>query len=329
MPVLIDLLWLIAGLTALYFGAEWLVGGASSLAIRFGISPLVVGLTVVAFGTSAPELFVSIGFNLNGHPGMALGNVVGSNICNIALVLGVSAFICLLQVKSQLIRLDLPVLLLSTIAFTMMLWNGQISRMEGGILFAAVLGYTWYRLVLTRKIEEPEVTEQFEEEFDLEKAESDPVWKFSILILVGLVGLYFGAKWLEIGGVGLAEKMGVPKAVISLTLIAFSTSVPELATSIIASLKKQGDIITGSVIGSCIFNLLSVIGITALVKPLQTGGIEMSDLYVMIGLTVVLCIMMFTGKRISRSEGGLLLLGYAGYCTFLWFDRVAGAAAAS
>ena len=329
MPVLNDLLWLVGGLAALYFGAEWLVGGASSLAVRFGISPLVVGLTVVAFGTSAPELFVSISFNLNGHPGMSLGNVVGSNICNIALVLGISAFICFLNIKSQLIKRDLPVLLIATIAFTVMLWNGQIGRIEGGILFAAVVGYTWYRLVLSRKIDQPEVLGEFESEIDMEKAENEPVWKFSIFIVAGLVGLYFGAKWLETGGVGLAEKMGVPKAVISLTLIAFSTSVPELATSIIASLKKQGDIITGNVIGSCIFNLLCVIGLTALVKPLATGGIEMSDLYVMIGLTVVLCVMMFTGKRITRWEGGLLLLGYGGYCTFLYFDRVAGAAAAA
>jgi len=326
MPVLIDLLWLVGGLIALYFGAEWLVGGASSLAVRLGISPLVVGLTVVAFGTSAPELFVSISFNLNGHPGMALGNVVGSNICNIALVLGVSAFICYLNIKSQLIKRDLPVLVLSTIVFTVMLWNGQIGRIEGGILFAAVLAYTCYQLALSRKIDQPEVNEEFDEEIDLEKAASDSVWKFSVMIVAGLVGLYFGAKWLETGGVGLAERMGVPKAVISLTLIAFSTSVPELATSIIASLKKQGDIITGNVIGSCIFNLLCVIGLTAAIEPLATGGIEMSDLYVMIGLTVALCVLMFTGKRITRWEGALLLLAYGGYCTFLYFDRVQGAA---
>ena len=326
MLVLIDLLWLLAGLTALYFGAEWLVGGASRLAVRFGISPLVVGLTVVAFGTSAPELFVSIGFNNNGHPGMALGNVIGSNICNIGMVLGISAFICVLGVKSQLVRRDLPVLVLATLAFTMILWDGKITRFEGIFLFIGVLIYTLYQLVLAKKINETEVAADFEEEVDLEAAENDPVWKFSLLIFGGLIGLYFGAKWLEIGGVGLAERMGVPKAVISLTLIAFSTSVPELATSIIASLKRQGDIITGNVIGSCLFNLLCVIGMTAAITPLETGGIAMSDLYVMIAMTVVLFAMMWTGKRITRWEGGILLAGYAGYCIFLWFDRVAVAA---
>ncbi|MBP84621.1 MAG: hypothetical protein CMO61_12325 [Verrucomicrobiales bacterium] len=326
MLVLIDLLWLLAGLTALYFGAEWLVGGASRLAVRFGISPLVVGLTVVAFGTSAPELFVSIGFNNNGHPGMALGNVIGSNICNIGLVLGISAFICVLGVKSQLVRRDLPVLVLATLAFTVILWDGKISRPEGSFLFMGVLVYTVYQLVLGKKISQTEVAADFEEEVDLEAAKNDPVWKFTLLIFVGLVGLYFGAKWLEIGGVGVAERMGVPKAVISLTLIAFSTSVPELATSIIASLKRQGDIIIGNVVGSCLFNLLCVTAVTALVKPLETGGIALSDLYVMIAMTVVMVTMMWTGKKITRWEGGILLASYVGYCVYLWFDRVAVAA---
>ena len=326
MLVLIDLLWLLAGLTALYFGAEWLVGGASRLAVRFGISPLVVGLTVVAFGTSAPELFVSIGFNNNGHPEMALGNVIGSNICNIGMVLGISAFICVLGVKSQLVRLDLPVLIFATLAFSTIVWDGKISRFEGSFLFVGVLVYTVYQLVLAKKINQTEVAADFEEEVDLEAAKNDPIWKFTLLIFAGLVGLYFGAKWLEIGGVGLAESMGVPKAVISLTLIAFSTSVPELATSVIASLKRQGDIIIGNVIGSCLFNLLCVIAMTALIKPLETGGIAMSDLYVMIAITIVMFIMMWTGKKITRWEGGILLASYAGYCVFLWFDRVAVAA---
>jgi len=323
MPVAVDLLWLVAGLAVLYFGAESLVGGSSKLAVRFGISPLVVGLTVVAFGTSAPELFVSIGFNLGGHPDMALGNVIGSNICNIALVLGVSAFICVLRIKSDLIKRDLPVLLGATVVFVLMLANGRIGRIEGGLLFAAVVGYTFYQLVLARKFGAPAVIAEVAQEFDPEEARHERPVKLVALVLLGLVGLYFGAEWLEKGGVRLAQRMGVPEAVISLTLIAFSTSVPELATSVVASLKKEGDIITGNVIGSCIFNLLCVIGATALVKPLATNQIELSDLLAMSGLTLLLIPIMWRGYRISRFEGALLLACYVGYGVFLWFDRVA------
>ncbi|MDF1660058.1 MAG: calcium/sodium antiporter [Verrucomicrobiales bacterium] len=323
MPVLIDLLWLLAGLTALYFGADWLVGGASKLAVKFGISPLVVGLTVVAFGTSAPELFVSIGFNQGGYPDMALGNVIGSNICNIGLVLGVSAFICVLTIKNQLLMRDLPILMIASLVFCWMLMNGVIGRVEGCLLFVAVIAYTFFQLVLARKVKDPEVLEEYESELDPDAAQKEPIWKLIVFILVGLVGLYFGAEWLERGGVSIAKRMGVPEAVISLTLIAFSTSVPELATSIIASLKREGDIIVGNVIGSCIFNLLSVVGITAMVSPLVTTQIEMADLIVMGGFTALLIPIMKTGKRISRWEGGILLALYAAYCGYLWVDRVA------
>lgn len=323
MPVLIDFLWLFTGLVALYFGAEWLVGSSSKLAVKFGISPLVVGLTVVAFGTSAPELFVSIGFNEGGYPGMALGNVIGSNICNIGLVLGISAFICVLSIKGELLRRDLPVLLIATIGFSILVANGLVSRIEGVLLFLGVIAYTVFQLYLARRNRSRELEQEFEAEFDPETAKSSPTFLLVGLILVGLVALYFGAQWLERGGVSLAKRLGVPEAVISLTLIAFSTSVPELATSVIASLKREGDIIVGNVIGSCIFNLLCVIGLTAVITPIPTVEIELSDLWVMIGLTALLLPVMMTKGRISRWEGGLFLALYAGYCAFLYFDRVA------
>ncbi|MDC0252097.1 calcium/sodium antiporter [bacterium] len=324
MPVLIDLLWLIAGLVALYFGAEWLVGGAAKLAVRFGISPLVVGLTVVAFGTSAPELFVSIGFNTNNLPDMSLGNVIGSNICNIGLVLGVSAFICVMHVKTELLLRDIPLLMIATLAFCWMLANGDVSLTEGIILFAAVIGYTLYQLVLAKKLKNPAVVSEFAEEFGAEdEAKQSPIIVLILLIFAGLVGLYFGADWLERGGVSLATRLGVPEAVIALTLIAFSTSVPELATSVVASLKREGDIIIGNVIGSCIFNLLCVVGMTAIIKPIASSGIEIADLYVMIGFTVLLIPILWKGSKITRVEGAVLLLGYFAYCGYLYFDRVA------
>lgn len=324
MALLIDLLWLAAGLTALYFGADWLVNGAATLAVRYGISPLVVGLTVVAFGTSAPELFVSIGFNTGGFPDMALGNVIGSNICNIGLVLGVSAFICVLHVKSALLLRDLPILMISTLLFAGMLMNGKISRVEGLVLFTGILGYTVFQLFIARKEKNPAVIAEFAVEFDPAEAKYEPLWKLVAAIITGLIALYFGAEWLERGGVNLARRFGMPEAVISLTLIAFSTSVPELATSVVASLKKEGDIITGNIIGSCIFNLLCVIGVTAMLGPVATAQIERADLYVMIAMTALLIPVMGRKRCISRGEGALLLTCYAGYTVFLWFDRVAG-----
>ncbi len=318
MALLIDSGWLVLGLVALYFGAEWLVNGASKGAVKYGVSPLVVGLTVVAFGTSAPELFVSIGFNFGGSPDMAIGNVVGSNICNIALVMGVSAFICVLTVKSELLLRDLPVALVATIGFSWMLFNGNVGRIEGGILFGSVIAYTYYQLIIARKVKNPEVLEEFEEGLDLEDAECEPLWKLIFLVLAGLVVLYLGAEALKTGGVGLAKSFGVPEAVIALTLIAFSTSVPELATSVIASLRKEGDIIIGNVIGSCIFNILCVVGATAILKPLPVSQINPVDIWVMLGLTTILIPIMWSNRRVSRWEGGFLLVIYAVYCVNLW-----------
>jgi cation:H+ antiporter len=255
---------------------------------------------------------------------MSLGNVIGSNICNIGLVLGISAFICVMRVKSELLLRDIPVLMIATLAFCWMLSNGEISLVEGIVLFAAVIGYTLYQLVLAKKVKNPEVVCEFEEEFGAEEeSERFPIYILVLLILAGLVGLYFGADWLERGGVSLAKRLGVPEAVIALTLIAFSTSVPELATSVVASLKREGDIIIGNVIGSCIFNLLCVIGVTAIIKPIASSGIEMADLYVMIGFTVLLIPVLWKGSQITRWEGAVLLLGYFSYCGFLYFDRVA------
>ncbi|MGY8640381.1 MAG: calcium/sodium antiporter [Verrucomicrobiales bacterium] len=326
MPILIDVFYLILGLVLLYFGAEWLVGGAGKIAVKYGISPLVVGLTIVAFGTSAPELFVSIGFNMGtpSLPDMSIGNVVGSNICNIGLVLGLSAFICVLHVRRELIVRDMPILALSSLVLMAMLLIGSgVGRIEGILLFTAVVVYTFIQLKIARKIKNPEMVEELEAEFNLSEGKTEPVWKLTGMVFIGLVLLYLGARALEEGGVGLAKLFGVPEAVISLTLIAFSTSVPELAASAVAAMKKEGDIIIGNIIGSCIFNILCVVGATAAIKPMVVTQIELSDLLVMVVMTLVLFPIMLTRKRISRFEGALLLLGYAGYITFLWFDRVA------
>ena len=323
MPILIDLAWLAAGLVALYYGAEWLVNSAAKISLKFGIAPLAVGLTVVAFGTSAPELFVSLKFSSNDQPDMSIGNVVGSNICNIGLVLGISAFICALHVRRVLLKRDMVLLVGSSLLFTAMLWNGQFSRIEGTILFSIVLGYTIFRLWTSKQDVSPaDISELAEEVGSKEEALATPTWKLSLFVLVGLVFLYLGSEGLERGGVSMAERLGVPGALIALTVIAFSTSVPELATSVVASMKKEGDIIVGNIVGSCIFNLLCVIGITAMVRPLNITHIEKVDLYVMLALTIFLIPMMLSRRLISRIEGTIVLTGYIAYCVYLWMERI-------
>jgi len=323
MGVLLDLLWLVLGLVALYFGADWLVAGASRLAVKYGVSSLVVGLTVVAFGTSAPELFVSVSFNLKGYPDMALGNVVGSNICNIGLVLGASAFLCVLKVRGAVMTREMPILIAATLAVLWMLLDSRVTRIEGGLLAAGIIVYTVCHLSSARRRPDPELIETIESEIDPEAAQRLPAWRLAGLILAGLVALYFGASWLEKGGVGIAMRFGVPQGVIALTLIAFSTSVPELATSVVASIRREGDIIVGNVVGSCLFNLLSVLGVTALVQPMWIAQIEAVDLWVMAGLTIALLPVMWLRRRVGRLEGSLLILLYAGYCVYLYIDRVA------
>ena len=320
---------LLAGLTALYFGAEWLVGGSAKLAVKWGISPLVVGLTIVAFGTSAPELFVSLQFMFAEppQPDAALGNVIGSNICNIALILGVSALICRLEIKSDLLRRDLPILVLATLVFMAMLWDRNFARWEGIVLFASLIVYTVWCLRSCKQEKNPEVLAEFEEEFGAPDEIKDNNGLLALMVFGGLVTLYFGAEWMKSGGIGLAERFGVSPAIISLTVVAFATSVPELATSIIASAKKEGDIITGNIIGSCLFNLLCVIGVSATVKPMAITDIAVTDLVVVCALTLLLVPMMITGRRITRFEGIVLLAVYIGYCGLLWQRINAGAVA--
>lgn len=323
MPILLDIAWVLAGLFALYFGAEWLVSGSAKLAVRLGISPLVVGLTVVAFGTSSPELFVSFKFNLEGLADMAVGNVIGSNICNIGLILGFSALFYRLSVSRDLIVRDLPFLLISSGVFVWMIRDNQISRMEGGILTAGIVVYTVYCVLASKKRKNTELLKEYEAEFGEEVAKKDSVRLLVLLMVIGLVTLYFGAEWMKKGGVNIAVALGVPPAVISLTLVAFATSVPELATSVVAAIKREGDIITGNVIGSCIFNLLCVLGITASAKPMEIGEIQSGDLYTMLGLTVLLIPVFCFRHDIGRFKGLLLLMAYGAYLGWLYLTRIA------
>ncbi len=326
--IAIHLLWLIGGLTLLYFGAEWLVKGASEIALRLGVSPLVVGLTVVAFGTSMPELLVCLKANSpeliaapagwlgwqidvgDSSPDMALGNVVGSNIFNIALILGVAALIRPLVVHSQLIKRELPILLVASVVFVGMMHDMQLERWEGMILVVGILLYIVANVRLSKKAR---YTQERFEEFEKEAIEhSREGWSRLLvdvgLIVVGIGALVLGADWLVEHGESLALHFGVPEVIISLTLFALGTSLPELATTIVASLKKQGDIITGNAIGSCVFNLLFVLGATAGIKPLKAGALSWLDLGVMLGLAVLIIPFMGSRMKLSRAEGAILTI---------------------
>ncbi|MDA7868189.1 calcium/sodium antiporter [bacterium] len=317
-PELLDIGWVVAGLVLLYYGAEWLVKGSSELAIRFGISPLVVGLTVVAFGTSAPELVVSVKANLDGSGGMAIGNVVGSNICNIALVLGVGAVIFPLAIQRQVIRREMPVLLVATVVFLLMMRGGVIDRFEAAVLFGGVILYVITSLVEARK-EDPNVSEDIDPEVikAARTAGAGRVFLNIFLIVIGALVLVVGADRMVLGGERIARFYGVPEAIIGLTLFAFGTSLPELATSVVAALRKHGDIIVGNAVGSCIFNLLAVIGLAGLVAPLEGEGLTIIHLAVMLGVTIILMPMMWHRMRLDRWEGVLLVVGYLVFTAWL------------
>lgn len=315
----IDLLWVLAGLTLLFFGAEWLVKGASDVALKLGISPLVVGLTVVAFGTSAPELLVCLDANAAGEPGLALGNIIGSNICNIALILGVGALIRPIVIDKQIIRREMPILVGASVVFIIMLigaGTGQagILRWEGAILVVGILTYVISSFIKSKN-EPTQESDDFSTE-EIKEAQSAGFAKMMMsigLIVGGLAALKFGSGWLVVHGSAMALELGVPVAVVGLILVAFGTSLPELATSISASRKGQGDLITGNAVGSCIFNILAVIGITAVVKPIISEGVQPFDLWVMLGLSIAIVPFMWTKMRLGRMEGVILLVAYVAY----------------
>ncbi len=306
---------LLVGLLVLCLGAEGLVRGSSSLALRAGITPLVVGLTVVAFGTSSPEMVVSTKAVYLGQGGIALGNVVGSNIFNIAVILGLSALIRPLKVHSQLIRFDMPVMIgISLLAYGLFC-DGSLSRLESGVLFLGVIAYTVHVIRMARREHDQKIEQEFS---DGVPPTSKSVWLDVLFVLGGLVLLVVGAKLFVHGAVDLARVWGVSEAVIGLTIVAAGTSMPELATSMVAAFRKQEDIAIGNIVGSNIFNILGILGLSGLIKPFEAEGVRSLDFFFMIGTAIVLLPLMITGMRLNRVEGFLLLVVYGVYLSFLW-----------
>lgn len=306
---------ILVGLVLLCLGAEGLVRGSASLALRAGVTPLVVGLTVVAFGTSSPEMVVSTKAAFLGQGSIALGNVVGSNIFNIAVILGLSALVRPLKVNVQLIRFDMPVMIAVSLLACFMFRDDAISRGEALILFVGVLAYTTVVVRMARREHSAVLNKEFEEGTP---HTSKSVWLDAVFVLGGLGLLIVGARFFVLGAVDLAHVWGVSEAIIGLTIVSAGTSMPELATSMVAAFRKQEDIAIGNIVGSNIFNILAILGVSGLIHPFTAGGVTPMDFTFMLGTSIILLPLMRWGLRLNRYEGLLFLALYGAYLAVLW-----------
>jgi cation:H+ antiporter len=301
---------MLGGLVLLAGGAEGLVRGSSALALRFGVTPLVVGLTVVAFGTGSPELFVSVEAAARGEGGIALGNVVGSNISNVALILGLSALARPMKVRSELIRREVPLMIAVTLLLCLLLYDGALSRVEGVILAAGSVAYTAFAYVSARRDRSKAVAEEFEEALEQPKRAA---WLDAAFVVAGFALLLVGARLLLAGATVVAAQFGISQVVIGLTIVAIGTSLPELATSVVASMRGEADVAFGNVIGSNILNILLILGVAAMIRPIETQGLRPLDLGVLVASAVLVLPLMWRGWVLNRWEGALLLVGYVAY----------------
>jgi len=317
---------LVVGLGVLALGAELLVKGGSSLAARLGLSSLVIGLTIVAFGTSAPELAVSAKAVIQGQTDIALGNVIGSNIFNVLFILGISALITPLAVSQQLVRIDVPVMIGVSILVLLLSLDGKLGQMDGAGMFFCFLFYTVMAIRMGKK-ESQNVQQEYEKEFGPKKLGSTKSAKALLgqilLIAAGLGLLVIGARVFVDAAIGIARGLGLSELVIALTIVAAGTSMPEVATSIMASIRGEKDIAVGNVVGSNIFNLVGILGFSSLIAGAE--GIPVSkdalgfDVPVMIAVAMACLPIFFTGHKISRWEGGVFLLYYVAYVAYLIF----------
>jgi len=310
----LDIFYFFLGLVLLLLGGDFLVKGSVALAIRMRVSMVVIGLTVVSFATSAPELIVSVYSALTGHPDMAIGNVIGSNIANISLVLGLTALVYPLSFKKRLYQFDIPVMLTACVLFAIFLFTNALLEAWEGFVFIVMLGLlTLYLIQKSRK------QELLSKEVHVD---SVSLFKLSFYLVSGGTFLYFGSHFLVNGASGLAREIGLSERIISVSIVAFGTSVPELAASIIAALKKQKDLSIGNLIGSNIFNVLAVLGITSIVKPIAVldESLITNDIWWMLGISVLLYPLMFLFKKdhFGRVEGLVLLMVYTIYIYILF-----------
>lgn len=299
-----DYLSIIVGLVGLFLGGEALVRGSVSIAHRMSISPFVIGLTVVGFGTSTPELLVSVQAALKGVPDIAIGNIVGSNIANVLLIVGVTALVWPIHVAGSALRRDTTIMILSALALVPLFAMGEIGRVAGLTLVAGLIAYLVWTFLKPRQ----------EASDDEAEAAATPIVNALLWGTLGLVGLLFGARFLVDGAVSVAQDFGVSEAFIGLTIVAIGTSLPELATSLIAAFRHQSDIAIGNIVGSNIFNVLGILGVTSIVAPIPVAPRFLTfDLPIMIVVSIVLTGLLLLHQKIGRRTGAVMLLAYCAY----------------
>jgi cation:H+ antiporter len=307
-----DYLYLLLGLVILVVGGEILVKGAVAVAYRFKISPLVVGMTVVSFGTSAPELLVSVQAALDGHPAISIGNIIGSNISNLALVLGLTTLIFPMPVRDNTIKIDWPVMMGASLLFYGAIAFDSLFNWYEGLIFVLLLVIFIYWMISKSRKENKQVAESNHTE------EIGGIGKSFVLVIAGCAGLALGAKWLLDGAVSIAAGFGISEHIIGVTIVAFGTSVPELTTSCIAAIRKQTDISLGNLIGSNLFNILAILGITGMVQEIPISEEVLSyDIFWMLGISFLILPFVLFDRKINRVEGGILFATYLLYVFFL------------
>jgi len=309
----LDFLFLVLGIALLTVGGEALIRGSLAAAKRLGVSPLLSGLVIVGFGTSAPELVVSVNAAIDGRPDIAIGNVVGSNIGNILLILGICALITPLTVKPLALRRDAVTVVAASVLFLVLVGGNALGRPDAAIFLVALVAYLVWAYWSERLHAAPSGELHKAEAEELSTVPKSVLWTV-IAVVFGLLLLIAGSQVLLIGAIGIAAHFGVPEAVIGLTLVAVGTSLPELSISVIAAIRRHADVAVGNILGSNIFNLLGILGVSALLQPLPVHPrVLQFDQWVMLGASLLLLLFLYTGRRLSRSEGGVLLIGYGIY----------------
>ncbi len=319
--ILLSVMAIIIGFGLLVWGAERFVHGAAALAKNFGVPPLIIGLTVVGIGTSAPEILISIVAAYQGNPALAVGNALGSNITNIALVLGITAIVMPLTVKSETLRREYPIMFIVMLLALMLVMDNHLGRIDGVILIAGLFAMLYWMILQGKKQKRDPMEKEFEQEIPKISTQKALLW-----LTIGLILLIVSSRGLVWGSVNIAKAAGISDLVIGLTIVAIGTSLPELAASIVSALKNEHDMAIGNIIGSNMFNLLVVFGIPGLMSPhIIDSAILVRDFPFMIGLSIALFIMAYGFKgegRINRYEGSLLLGGYVAYMTVLYFTAI-------
>ena len=310
MEILLQILLLVVGFVLLMKGADWFVDGAASIADRLGIPQLVIGLTIVAMGTSLPEAAVSISAAMKGSAAITIGNVLGSNIMNVLVILGLTSVICVIPVQKSTAHYEIPFVILITIVLAGLgLWDNQVGRLEGGILWALMILYLLYLWKMAKNGKPQEEEEQEEKK--------KPIWLLILMLIVGAVMIVKGSDVTVDAACAIAKMFGMEERFIGLTIIAFGTSLPELVTSVTAALKKKPDIAVGNIVGSNIFNILFVVGTTALITPVQYASSFLVDSIVALAAAVLLFLCVIKNRRLGRLGGALMLIGYACYFAYI------------